>query len=109
MQALARLGHERYRGARMQILAGMVAITALINAFYFLKIFPPLPLVLSDAGVYHDVQRVGAISRSTAEDEPPRWQALFGTFAIDAYPAGRQALSLQRRLRAAPAHHQHRA
>jgi hypothetical protein len=82
MQALARLGHERYRGARMQIFAGMAAITVLLNAAYFLRVLPPLPLVLTDAGVYHEVRHIGPDYRAAEEDEPPEWQALFGTHAI---------------------------
>jgi hypothetical protein len=82
MRALARLGHERYKTARARIAGGVVLITVLINAFYFLKVFPPLPLVLTDAGVYHAVERAGADFRATAEDQPPRWRALFGTYPI---------------------------
>jgi hypothetical protein len=82
MQALARLGHERYRSARMQVFAGMVLITLFLNAAYFLRLLPPLPLVLTDAGVYHEVKRVGADFQAQQEDEPPEWQALFGTHAI---------------------------
>ena len=82
MQALARLGHERYRGARMQIFGGMVLITIALNIVYFLRVLPPLPLVLTDAGVYHEVKRVGADYQAAQEDEPPEWQALFGTHAI---------------------------
>src|SRR5262249_50841251 len=37
MQALAQLGHERYRTARMQVFAGMAAITILLNIVYFLR------------------------------------------------------------------------
>ena len=82
MRLLARLGHERYRGARKQVLVGMVAITVLLNAAYFLKVLPPLPLVLTDAGVYHAVERVRDGFLASAEDEPPEWEALFGTFPI---------------------------
>lgn len=82
MQALARLGHERYRGARRQVFAGMVAITAFLNIAYFMRVLPPLPLVLTEAGVYHNVQRVGGNYQVTQEDEPPEWQALFGTHAV---------------------------
>src|ERR1043165_2214411 len=56
MQPLARLGHERYHGARMQIFAGMALITVFLNAVYFLRVLPPLPLVLTDAGVSHDIK-----------------------------------------------------
>ena len=83
LQTLARLGHDRYRGARTQIAAGMLAITALINAFYFVNILPPLPLVLSDADVYHSAKRVGVDFQVTGEDEPAGWRALFGTFPVE--------------------------
>jgi hypothetical protein len=82
IRALARLGHERYRGARRQVAIGMVVITILLNITYFMRVLPPLPLVLTDAGVYHDAKRVNGIFQVAQEDEPPEWQALFGTHAI---------------------------
>ena len=82
MQALARLGHERYRGARMQVFGGMVLITVFLNFAYFLRVLPPLPLVLTAAGVYHDVTRDGADFQASVEEEPPEWEALFGTRPI---------------------------
>jgi hypothetical protein len=82
MQALARLGHERYRSARMQIYAGMALITVFLNAAYFLGVLPPLPLVLTDAGVYHEVKRDGGSFEAQVEDEPPEWQGLFGAHPI---------------------------
>jgi len=80
MRLIAWLGHERYRGARRQIAAGMLAITALINLFYFTKVFPPLPLVLSDAGIYHSVNRVSTGYQVQSEDEPAGWRTLFGVY-----------------------------
>jgi hypothetical protein len=80
MRVIAWLGHERYRGARRQIAAGMLAITALINLFYFTKVFPPLPLVLSDAGIYHSVKRTNAGYQVQSENEPAGWRALFGVY-----------------------------
>jgi hypothetical protein len=82
MRALARLGHERYRRARMQVAAGMVLITIALNAAYFLRILPPLPLVLTDAGIYHGAKRVHGDFQVAEEDEPPEWQALFGSYPI---------------------------
>lgn len=82
MRALARLGHERYRGARMQVAAGMVLITIALNAAYFLRILPPLPLVLTDAGIYHGAKRVNGDFQVKEEEEPPEWQALFGSHTI---------------------------
>lgn len=82
MRALARLGHERYRGARMQVAAGMVLITIALNAAYFLRILPPLPLVLTDAGIYHAAKRVNGNFQVAEEDEPAEWRALFGSHPI---------------------------
>lgn len=82
MRALARLGHERYRTARAQVALGMVLITLLINAAYFLRVIPPLPLVLTEAGVYHGVQRVKGNYVVQEEEEPPEWRALFGTYPV---------------------------
>ena len=82
MRALARLGHERYAGARHQIAIGMIVITALLNAAYFLRVLPPLPLVLTDAGIYHGVKRVGTDFEGQVEEEQPEWQALFGGHPI---------------------------
>jgi hypothetical protein len=82
MRALEQLGHERYRGARMQIYAGMAVITIALNAAYFMRLLPPLPLVLTDAGVYHQVKRTGPDFVAQEEHEPPEWQALFGTRPI---------------------------
>ncbi len=82
MRALARLGHERYHGARMQVAVGMVLITIALNAAYFLRILPPLPLVLTDAGIYHGAKRVNGNFQVAEEEEPPEWQALFGSYPI---------------------------
>jgi hypothetical protein len=90
MQALKRLGHDRWRAARMQVFSGMLVITAFLNAAYFMRVLPPLPLVLTDAGVYHKVKRVGRDFQAQQEQEPPEWQALFGTHAImHIQPGGR--------------------
>src|SRR3569833_1251051 len=53
MRAIARLGHVRYRTARTQVSIGMAVITVLLYCAFFLRSLPPLPLVLTDAGVYH--------------------------------------------------------
>jgi hypothetical protein len=79
MRALARLGHDRYRGARLHVAIGVALITLVINLFYFLKVFPPLPLVLTDTGIYHAAQRVGADYHVQAEEAPAAWRVLFGS------------------------------
>jgi hypothetical protein len=83
MRAIARLGHERYHSARLQIAGGALLIAAVLNAFYFFRVFPPLPLVLTDAGVYHSVKRVGSDVQVTGEDEPARWRELFGFYPVE--------------------------
>ncbi len=39
-------------------------------AWEFVKIFPPLPLVLSDEGIYHSVKQVDRNCQAVTEDAP---------------------------------------
>ncbi|HUO88350.1 MAG TPA: DUF2914 domain-containing protein [Rhizomicrobium sp.] len=71
------LGRDRLREVRPQILIGTLAIYAAVNLFYFVKILPPLPLALADAGVYHSVKRVGNAYQVVEEPQP--WTTFFGT------------------------------
>jgi hypothetical protein len=73
---LSRLGRERFREVRIRILAGTLAIFAVMNLCYFAKILPPLPLALADAGVYHSVKKVGSVYQVMEETQP--WTTLLG-------------------------------
>lgn len=73
---IGRLGKDRYRQARLRIAGGALVIFAVINAFYFARILPPLPLALADAGVFHDVKRVG--NRYQVSGEPQPWTLRLG-------------------------------
>ncbi len=53
---LSRLSSE-VRQLRRQIAIGVLSVFALMNAFYFFNLIPPIPLSLRDAGVYHEVRR----------------------------------------------------
>jgi hypothetical protein len=70
------LGRERFRQVRWQIAAGVLAVLAAVNAFYFLKILPPLPLALADAGIYHFAKKVG--NAYQVLDEPQPWTTFLG-------------------------------
>ncbi len=73
---LSLLGRERFKAVRLQILVGTLAIFAAVNAFYFLKILPPLPLALADAGIYHAAKKVGNIYQVIDEKQP--WTTFLG-------------------------------
>lgn len=70
VDVLSWLGRERLRTMRPYIYGGVLLVFALVNIFYFLKILPPLPLALSDAGVYHYAKRNGAVYNVTEEAQP---------------------------------------
>ena len=70
VDVLSWLGRERLTAVRPYIYGGVLAVFALVNVFYFFKILPPLPLALSDAGVYHFAKRNGAVYNVTAEVQP---------------------------------------
>ncbi len=73
---LAWLGRERFRQVRPHVLAGTLAIYATMNLFYFVKILPPLPLALADAGIYHSVKKNGDVYQAVNEPQP--WTTYFG-------------------------------
>ncbi|MEI9997283.1 MAG: DUF2914 domain-containing protein [Rhizomicrobium sp.] len=70
------LGRERFRQVRIYVFGGVLAIFAAVNAFYFLKILPPLPLALSEAGIYHSVKKVGNAYQVVEETQP--WTTFWG-------------------------------
>jgi len=76
MDVLAMLGRERYRQVRRYVLVGTLATYAAINLFYFVKILPPLPLALAQAGVYHGVKKAGAAYQVIEEPQP--WTTFLG-------------------------------
>ena len=76
LRLLAWLGRERFRSVRHWIGIGVIVITAAINAAYFTKVLPPLPLALADAGVFHSVERVGAVYKAVGE--PQSWTVRIG-------------------------------
>ena len=73
---LSWLGRARWRSVRLYVYGGVVAITAVVNAFYFLKVLPPLPLALADAGIYHSAKKIGNAYQVVEEPQP--WTTLFG-------------------------------
>jgi len=70
------LDRRRYRQSRWPLIGGAIAITAAMNLFYFTGILPPLPLALSDVGVYHAIHRAGAVYQ--AQEEPQPWTVRLG-------------------------------
>ena len=84
MRALARLGHDRYRGARMQIAAGMVVITAAAQR----RSISCEGVSAAAAGadrcrrLSRCQARRRAISRSAARTSRRDWRALFGTYPV---------------------------
>ncbi|HEY5048255.1 MAG TPA: DUF2914 domain-containing protein [Rhizomicrobium sp.] len=71
LRVLRSLGLERFRQSRWRLFGGALAILALMNAFYFTDILPPLPLALANVGVYHSVKRTGSLYTAAAETGAP--------------------------------------
>ena len=86
-------GRERFRQVRVHD-PGRHAWRSMrvVNVFYFLKVLPPLPLALADAGVYHSVKKVGTVYQ--AVDEPQPWTTISGVPPVLHLAPGREALSL---------------
>ena len=64
---LRTVGRERLLKAGHRIVLGAAGVFATINLFYFTNVLPPLPLALSQAGVFHSVVKDGDVYRAVAE------------------------------------------
>ncbi|HEY1612663.1 MAG TPA: DUF2914 domain-containing protein [Rhizomicrobium sp.] len=92
VRILAALDRERFAESRAALLGGAFAITAAMNIFYFTGILPPLPLALSNVGIYHSVKHEGAVYIAAGEPEP--WLATLGLQQPVVHVAAGQPLSL---------------
>jgi Protein of unknown function (DUF2914) len=80
LRIVAGVGREQWKTARVQIGIGALLVYALINIFYFTGILPPLPIALSAGGIYHFVQKKGAVYE--AQGEAQSWLTRFGAPAV---------------------------
>jgi hypothetical protein len=74
--AVKAVGPAQWRGARWWVALGAVGVYAALNIFYFTGTLPPLPLALSDGGVYRFVAKTGDSYR--ALEEPQSWTTWLG-------------------------------
>ncbi|HEY2445709.1 MAG TPA: DUF2914 domain-containing protein [Rhizomicrobium sp.] len=70
LHLLRKIDRARYAQSRWKLIGGALAIVVAMNAFYFTGILPPLPLALSDVGIYHEIHREGAVYQAQGENEP---------------------------------------
>lgn len=54
---LSLLSPEKIRNHRRSVIATVAGAYAALNALYFANIIPPIPLALSDAGIYHAIKK----------------------------------------------------
>jgi hypothetical protein len=91
---LRTVGCERLIKAWRGIVLGAAGVLASINLFYFTNILPPLPLALSQAGIFHSVVRDGDVYRAVAEPlQGLMWYGLaLGGPEMNIQPGGSLAL-----------------
>jgi hypothetical protein len=75
MRVIAWIGGAKMRRERLLAYAGAVCVYALVNLLYIARILPPLPLALTQGGVYHSVVRQGDFFNATGEPPLPWYQA----------------------------------
>lgn len=66
--AVARFDVSR-RPLRRRMLSTVAAVFVGFNALYFLRVIPPIPLSIRDAGIYHDVVALGGEYELVGEEE----------------------------------------
>ncbi|MFH1619393.1 MAG: DUF2914 domain-containing protein, partial [bacterium] len=67
----ARMPDNR-QAVRRHVVYPFAAVAALFTVLYFVKVIPPVPLSLSEIGVYHEVRREG--DRFALTSTRPRWK-----------------------------------
>ena len=73
---LAVLGWRRLKGTLMQIIIAATALTGIVVIAYVTDVIPPLPLTLTEGGVYHSIEHVGDTYVLQGE-EPQPWYDVF--------------------------------
>lgn len=71
LRGFAWLMPEIFRDVRWTVRKTLTSILLLFNVLYFTNAIPPLPLALKEAGVYHDVRKVG--NGYAVRAEPRTW------------------------------------
>ncbi len=77
MRIIRWIGGEAHRHERQQAYAGVVGVYALVNILYIANLVPPLPLALTQSGVYHAISKQGDFYTATGEPPEP-WYVSWG-------------------------------
>ncbi len=63
---------DQKESTRRHVVYPFAAVAALFTILYFAKVIPPVPLSLSEIGIYHEVRREG--ERFALSSTRPRWK-----------------------------------
>ena len=82
---LRRFTKAGFGKTKHELLGVVIGIFVAVNGLYFLNFIPPLPLALTDAGIYHSVSR-DANATYTVTHEPETWRDSILRY-VSVYPA----------------------
>lgn len=87
MRIIRWIGGTRFAKVRAQAFAGAVGVYALVNLLYIADLIPPLPLALTQSGVYHTVAKKGDFYTTIGEPGLP-WYRAWNTPTVVHIPKG---------------------
>lgn len=67
----------KLRALRPKLLVAVLMVYLIMSGFYFLKLIPPLPLAIKDAGIYHEVTRTESGKYKLVGEPESTWQGLW--------------------------------
>jgi len=73
---LSRMANEKFLEEKTHIWYFVAVIFISINALYFARLIPPIPLALKDGGIYHTVAK-GFSGNYLVQDEVRGWERFF--------------------------------
>ena len=81
---LRRLNQNRYLESRRNIVAAAAVLLAVVNVAYFTELIPPLPLTLTDSGIYYTLTKVPGGYTVSGEPEKSWWDLRTAVVHADA-------------------------
>jgi hypothetical protein len=85
LRAFALYAPHIVRPVRWRLMQSIGSILLIFNVLYFTNVIPPIPLALKEAGVYHNVRRVGDIYELQAQ--PREWYQQYLNYNTTFYRA----------------------
>lgn len=86
LRLLGKIMPKRIEESKATLTLSVTGIFLAINVLYFTNIIPPIPLSLKDAGIYHNIERIGAETYKLTSEEAHWYNRILPTHTVHVLP-----------------------